>query len=382
MNTLHIFNPENDIALGNNLRHFTPPRNAMRLRSCGAMLMSWLAGDGDLILSGISDNEWLRKMAPVLKKEISVLSPSDTDIIEDIKPWGWSNAIIGELSRIGISPDIMPDAERIDRIRQLSHRHSSVIINRRLIENGITSHIPQEFTNIAELRHYLDRHSAAVIKSPWSSSGRGVIYSDMTERGLLLRLAAGMIKNQGCILTEPKHDRLVDFAMLFDSKGKNVRYIGLSVFDTGYGGNYSGNIVASQQYLTSLLTKYVSNDELDVLRVKLESILSELINGSYCGICGIDMMIYRDKDNTPRIAPCIELNLRTTMGYVALCLSRSVLAAGAVGRMSISYKGNRATAQPSASPCLDSDQRLYGGTLELVPPNNYFDISLSIDQHR
>lgn len=69
MDTLWIFNPENDIALGNNLRRFTPPRNAMLLRERGAMLPAWIAGDGDIIFtSNSADAKWLRDMAPILKK--------------------------------------------------------------------------------------------------------------------------------------------------------------------------------------------------------------------------------------------------------------------------------------------------------------------------
>lgn len=383
MNTLHIFNPENDIALGNNLRHFTPPRNAMLLRKCGAMLMSWLADDGDIIYSDVAANDWLKNMGHVLRKDISILSSDNIGKVTDIKPWGWSNAIVGELCHMGLPSQLMPDDDRIARIRQLSHRHSSVIINRQLQEAGIESHIPLEFTDITELDSYLSHNRAVVIKSPWSSSGRGVIYSENTDRGQLLRLAAGMIKNQGCIMTEPMHDRLIDFAMLFESRENDIRYIGLSVFDTEHGGNYSGNIVASQQYLTSLLTKYIGKSRLDTLRANLETILFGLINGSYRGVCGVDMMVYRDADMNPHIAPCIELNLRTTMGYVAFCLNRSVMAHDAKGHMRIAYKGNQATDPcPPSHPCIDKDGRLYQGTMALVPANNYFDMTLTIDNDK
>ena len=51
MDSLWIFNPENDIALGNNLRYFTPPRNAMLLRNHGAMLPAWIAKPGDMVFT-------------------------------------------------------------------------------------------------------------------------------------------------------------------------------------------------------------------------------------------------------------------------------------------------------------------------------------------
>lgn len=381
MHTLHIFNPENDIALGNNLRYFTPPRNAALLRRHGSMLMAWIAGDGDLIYSDIKDNEqWLESMAPVIKRDLSVFRPSDIHDITNIRPWGWSNAIAGELCHAGLSPDMMPATGAIEKIRAISHRRSSVFINSKLRDAGVHAPIPVEITGTAALDEYLDKHPRAVIKSPWSSSGRGVIYSGNMERRCLLALAGGMMKNQGSILIEPELNRLMDFAMLFEAGGDVVRSIGLSVFETGKGGNYSGNIVASQQHLTSLITKYVSEETLTGIRVRLEHILSELICNHYSGICGIDMMVYLDNDHTPRIAPCIELNLRNTMGYVALCLSRTIAAPGITGHMRIRYKGNYGSnAGTDKPPRFDSNGYLAEGTLELVPTNSYFDISLTID---
>lgn len=380
MDTLWIFNPENDIALGNNLRFFTPPRNAMLLRERGAMLPAWIAGDGDIILtSNTADAKWLRDMTGILNKDIEILTRDNIHRVSSIRPWGWSHAIVESLARIGLSRHIMPDRERIERIRAFSHRRSSVIINHRLTEAGFNAPVPVEFSDISLLEKHLAEHPDVVVKSPWSSSGRGVIYSSKMDRTRLLKLAQGIIKNQGSVLVEPMLDKIIDFAMLFNLGEHGAEYTGLSVFNTLAGGNYSGNIVASEACLTDIIGSYAGLPCLDRLKRSLATILTELIGDAYIGICGIDMMIYKGTDGVPAIAPCIELNLRHTMGYVSYCLARDILAQGKTGEMNVTYTGNAVNpVQSSPLPQFDSDNRLTGGTLSLIPPNTEFAITLTV----
>lgn len=380
MNTLWIFNPENDIALGNNLRRFTPPRNAMLLRERGAMLPAWIAGDGDIICtSNPTEAKWLRDMAPILKKDIEILTIENIRRVKCVRPWGWSHAIVDSLQHGGIPVGLMPDAEAIERIRLLSHRRSSVIINRRLKDAGIDVSMPVEISDTALLTEYIGRHKSVVIKSPWSSSGRGVINSNRMNASALLRYAEGTIKSQGSVLVEPRLDKIVDFAMLFEISKGNARYVGLSVFETLTGGNYTGNIIASEHYLSAIITQYVAPPYLERIRQSLETILTDLIDNAYTGICGIDMMVYKDSTDCYRIAPCIELNLRYTMGYVAHCLARDIIAPGIIGRMAVNYIGN-CTAKCVHAPEFDSDSHLINGTLSLIPVGSDFTIFLSANQ--
>lgn len=381
MDTLWIFNPENDIALGNNLRRFTPPRNAMLLRERGAMLPAWIAGDGDIIIctSNPADAKWLRDMAHILKKDIEILTTENIGRVKCVRPWGWSHAIADNLQRAGIPVGLMPDAEAIERIRLLSHRRSSVIINRRLKDAGIDVSMPVEISDTALLTEYIGRHKSVVIKSPWSSSGRGVIYSDRMNASVLLRHAEGTIKSQGSVLVEPRLDKIVDFAMLFEISKGNASYVGLSVFETLSGGNYTGNIIASEQYLSAIIAQYVASSCLERIRQSLGTILTDLIDNAYTGICGIDMVVYKDSTNCYRIAPCIELNLRYTMGYVAHCLARNIIAPGIIGRMAVNYIGN-CTAKCMHAPEFNSDNHLINGTLSLIPGGSDFTIFLSANQ--
>lgn len=382
MKTLWVFNPENDIALGNNLRHFTPPRNAMLLRRHGALLPLWMADDGDFIFADDAtetSRDFIKYHNALTGKNVSLLSHDNIGCVERVRPWGWSNAIATELARAGVSPDLMPDAQQIEDIRRISHRHSSIIINTALAGRGIDAVFPAEVTSTGALEALLQQGKPLVIKSPWSSSGRGVMYSNSMSQERLLQLCDGIIRHQGSVLAEPMLSKLLDFAMLFDVKAGKVEYVGLSVFDTDSGGNYSGNIVAPEQYLAAKLTEYASYAELKKIREALPEILTNLIGNAYEGVCGVDMMVYRDDAGTNRIAPCIELNLRYTMGYVAHCLDRQLLHDTATAFFNITYKGKRDdSTSPTTPPEKDANRHLVAGTLPLVPVNDYFDISLAM----
>lgn len=381
MNTLWIFNPDNDIALGNNLKHFTPPRNAMLLRQYGAMLPAWIANAGDIIYTdNPTDATWLCDISNHIGKEMEILTPDNSNHVKQIKPWGWSRAVVDTFLRRGISSNLLPNDEQIERIRQLSHRRTSIIINRKLQDAGFEVPIPVEFTDTGALSNHISSQRSIVIKSPWSSSGRGVIYSERRVMANLLRQADGIINSQGSVLVEPYLDKIIDFAMLFNISEGIAKYVGLSVFETLAGGNYTGNIVASEQQLASIITRYVSLSYLERLQREIGIILTELISNAYNGICGIDMMVYSSADGTNRIAPCVELNLRYTMGYIAHCLARDIIAPEKTGKMLITYIGNRDYFNKGnrIPPQISNDNRLINGTLNLIPTNPYFSITLTV----
>lgn len=394
MDTLWVFNPENDIALGNNLRQFTPPRNAMLLRRYGALLPLWMADDGDIIYaadSSAADALFLSQQCRHLGRSVELLSRGNIGRVKRVRPWGWSKAIANELIRAGLPQHLMPSDERIERIRQLSHRRSSIIINSDLKAGGIDAVIPAEAASVAELEELLRRNEASVVKSPWSSSGRGVMYSAGISHDRLTQLCEGIIRHQGSVLVEPLLNKIQDFAMLFEMRSGKAEYAGLSVFGTGSSGNYSGNMVASERLLTKRITEHADIAELQRLKDALPEILAALIGDAYEGICGIDMMIYLGADCTTRIAPCIELNLRCTMGYVAHCLAERLLTgipgADQCGFFSVSSKshpaGNTPALAPGNMPALIKENTLPlipENTQLLIPENPGFDIKLVLDR--
>ena len=162
-----------------------------------------------------------------------------------------------------------------------------------------------------------------VIKAPWSSSGRGVRFVDAETFSDNIR---GWIRNtlsqQGSVMIEPYYNKVKDFGMEFmvDSEGK-VGYCGLSLFSTT-GSAYTGNLLATEYAKEQLLMPYLSAQVLSRLRIQLSEVLAQTVAPVYQGPIGVDMMVVTGRGSHAfLIHPCVEINLRCTMGHLALALS-------------------------------------------------------------
>ncbi len=308
---LHLFNPENDLALGLGCRHYTPPPHAAAIHRAGALLPMWWANEDDLVLAPAELNEEADMLARQFGLHGRIAEPAD---VTEVEPWGWSLDAKRQFLRAGVKESVLPTDEAIERIRQLSHRRSSIAI-----VEGLTGDYPVavETTDPDVVVEMERSHPGCFIKSSWSGSGRGVFCARSLEADALRRRAEGIIHRQGSVMVERGLDKLTDFASLFLSDGQKVEFKGLSVFSTEARGMYSGNIVAPQEYLWDKIGQEIDIRTLRSVIRQQEDILTDLIGNAYSGWMGIDMMTYRDSGGI-RLMPCVELNLRRTMGVVAM----------------------------------------------------------------
>lgn len=118
--------------------------------------------------------------------------------------------------------------------------------------------------------------------------------------------------------------------MEFESDGEGgVNYLGLSLFHT-QNAAYTGNILATEEEKLEMISRYISVDRLNVVKEKICTVLGALYKDRYKGPFGIDMMIVRGSENGQwsmangqfLLHPCVEINLRRTMGHVAIELSK------------------------------------------------------------
>ena len=324
---IHLFNPENDLALASGLECFTPPKGAVAISHAGALLPMFWAEKDDHILSDIAPSPEMEQY--IRRYRLQGTAVSHTEACASPSPWGWSLYSRRIFRKAGVDEGLLPDNDTLEKIRLLSHRRSSIIINRGL---GVSEHlIPVEASSPEEVREALARFAGkGVIKLPWSSSGRGVIRADQIADQRLDAYVGGMISRQGSVMVEPLLDRRRDFAALFHCANSTVRYRGLSLFATNHAGFYEGNIVLPQRELAAELGVDISH-----IIKPLEQILSELVGNTYEGWLGIDMMIHSDGNGRLQIAPCIELNLRMTMGVAAMLAAEKAFAVERVRPMLI-----------------------------------------------
>ena len=326
MATLHIFNPEHDIALAANLSNFTAPHAGRQLRHDLGYLPAIWAKDDDYVL--VDDVEVARTAFARLmhrqfdrfidKRQLSTLhSPLST-----LSPWGWDLALRSFLMRHGV--EAVPTEEEIAVIRELSHRKYAVDLLRELEFEGTTGESWRAEHPI-EVEQSVQLYRRIVVKAPWSSSGRGIRFLDYEFNDYQRRWFDNVIATQGSVVIESYCYKVKDFGMEFESDGRGqVRYLGLSLFHT-QNGAYTGNILASEEEKQEMINHYISEELLKAVRGKICSYLGELYRGRYAGPFGVDMMVVRGEDNGPFLLnPCVEINLRRTMGHVALALSGQV----------------------------------------------------------
>ena len=346
---LHIFNPEHDIALASNLSNFTAPHAGRQLRHDLGFLPEVWAEEGDCILvddvelAQYEGKKFLQAMARQLGRSLHHPSykfiPSKPSACiqqtTSVMPWGWDRALKARLKRIGINEDLMPAEQQLDDIRNLSHRCTSATLLPQLQTDGTIGEA-FECTTPDEVEVLLNRYGRVIMKAPWSSSGRGLRFLDTQHTPL--QMQAGWLRNLlaalGSVMVEPYYNKVKDFGMEFSCNDKGeVRYEGLSLFHTANGA-YIGNILTTEVAKQDTLSHYVSIELLQNTKEKICHLLSPILAGRYEGPFGVDMMITEGG-----LHPCVEINLRRTMGHVALSLSPQdddILRV-----MRIEYSGNR-----------------------------------------
>lgn len=333
---LHVFNPEHDIALAYNDCFFTPPHAGRGLRADLGFIPSLWAEDGDMVL--VEDVSYAvecvrhlkglpHDVVFVTKSDIAALFPEALNQGKafEVVPWGWDRALRFSLERMGVPASCMPADEQLDTVRNMSSRVWANVLRSRLpvYANGLIP-MPREHTSVSDfLKSYCEYyHEHAVVKAPWSSSGRGIRYFEGRLGEQDIGWVQNVIKRQGCVVSEAYCNKVKDFAVEFYAHADGgIIYEGLSVFKT-VNGAYAGNVIASEEDKWQMLAKYGVAKDLTELINTIAGILHPHFSGRYSGPFGIDMMILADGF----LHPCVELNLRRTMGHVALSISPDVSA--------------------------------------------------------
>ena len=236
--TLHIFNPEHDMSLAQNSPNYTPSHAALKIRNDLAFLPYIWAKQGDAVLvNDVTEARASIEKLRLKKKEVHFVDASTlesiSDKIEIISPWGWNCTLKEQLRRVGIPQRLLPSDEQLAKIADLSNRKFAVgllsALKALLPANAIVGK-SYYFDNLDELRAKAKDIGKAVIKAPWSGSGRGLRFTDEEISTVHLNWAKNVIAQQQGIILEPYYNKVKDFAMEFYVEEDSVKYCGLSVF--------------------------------------------------------------------------------------------------------------------------------------------------------
>ena len=292
---IHIFNPENDMALAHDHPGYTPPASIRAYIERNWRLPYQWAAPGDIV--------WDRR-TPFSHYHIT-----DYTHIE-LCPWGWSKAIVHQLQMAGVPRQHMPSDSTLRQLRTLSSRETTVAIQQ---EHHLEAHACHTIAQVEDILAQQQAHKTYIMKSPWSSSGKGLM---TTANPHWRQWAQRILRQQGALTLEGKMPRERDFAMEFTLDGRGTcTYLGLSLFYTDPHGHYLSNHHGTEEEKTQLLlaTHPHQAQTLAALRRYYIERLPQMAPW-YKGPVGVDMLITPDGE----INPCIEINWRMTMGLVAL----------------------------------------------------------------
>ena len=342
---LLFFNPEHDLALASGNPHYTPPASALAMATRLQDLPRWWAGPDDLILR--RDGTVTDAAGQVL---FSAADPWSARV-SSVLPWGWDPLVVRQLRAWGVSSSCLPTDQWLARFRQLSGRATAATLLQQVLQRcqadaacgqlmaspceGGAEGIPGGAHMVGEACccHTMEQAEAVharltetIFKQPWSGSGRGLHPAhggrlDAKTEAWLRRT----LRQQGYVMAEPFYDKVQDLAAEFwlQPDGR-VRYEGLSLFQTTAGGVYAGNLVASEQEKRQRLACHIPLGLLDAAIGHLQQLLAQLLQPlqtesfpHFQGPLGVDMMVARH-DGALALHPCVEVNFRMTMGWVAL----------------------------------------------------------------
>lgn len=374
MNTLP-FNFSHDLALARNTLHYTPPPNVQLME---------------------------RDLAPLVR--LLPPAPLRYDALAPI--WGWNKAFVRKLHCQGVEG--LPTEEQLATIRDLSSRRTAIEMLPALrsqlpahLTAGESVMLTREEDIVADIttRFFSLTDGSArtlILKAPYSGSGRGLRLVSGQLSDQQLHWAQRCVREQGGVVVEPYYDKVLDFALEFLVVPNGVDYLGLSLFTTNENNVYAGNIIAPQKVLQQKLINLLPNLDFEEFINILLSEIDLRFTGRYLGPVGVDMMVVNTaetaslpldfaingvetaplllnsetKQPSRRLHPCVEVNVRRTMGELSLHLL-PLMADGTEGFFHLLFDKSPATlAQRVAAmpqPVYDAAHRLVSGTHLLTP---------------
>ncbi len=302
------------MALGAGGASYSAPTAIANLKKRWELLPAVWADKGDSILAQApASTPTIRQL--IEEKHLEIVSGKkigQTDAIPD--PWGWNRSIRNELQRYGISASRMPDNYTLERWRDLAHRKTALHFHSFWREefDEMPVELPAVCCNVEDALRAAAQFGNSCIKLPWSSSGRGVWFSDTLNESKLRSIAEGAIKRQGAVIVEKAETVALDFATEWECRLGECRFLGFSLFLTEKAG-YSGNLSAPQEEIIGIIDQTTNIDVIPLIE-RQQKILNEVIAPHYEGLFGVDLLVTADG----RINPCVEINLRRTMGHATL----------------------------------------------------------------
>ncbi|MCQ2207559.1 MAG: hypothetical protein MJZ02_04985 [Paludibacteraceae bacterium] len=327
-----LLNFEHDLALASGMPFYMPPKVAVSMNEDMSPLPFWLSGNTTVLTQQLTTQQAIAPETLALMEQLGIdgslrrTSTFETQGDETFNVWGWDPQSAQQLRKFGFEYP-----EDLEHIKTWSHRCKTIDFLKQFAANGLfpANLLPRKATKLKEIESWTQAEKL-ILKAPLSGSGRGIWWALNGFDFNVQRWSNRTISTQGCVLCEPIWEKTGDFAMEFRCGAGKAQFAGYSHFMADNAGVYRCNLLESNEATEALLADKVGTAT--VLRVKAlwEELLTNTIAPHYNGIVGIDMLT-GTVDGVERLNPCVEINLRMTMGMAARLIYDQWIAPGSVG---------------------------------------------------
>jgi hypothetical protein len=356
---IHYFNPGYEAAVPNGSKYYQPPRRVVEMQEDLALLPAWYASPGDYVFTGKEMQYETLKNNTV---ELWGISPQSIRYFESLdKQYGlqlripeWKEEYRFLGSRFAAQKAL---AALMDAIPE--------------IDKTI---LPQFYSDLEDMEKIISPSVPVLVKSPYSSSGRGLLWLPSGKLAQSEKqIISGMLKKQSRVSVEKALDKRLDFSMHFEiSREKETRFIGYSVFRTNAKGAYESSLSAAQAILEKQITGLIDKELLLKTKEILTGILQAMYAPHYAGNLGVDMLAYAC-GNQFLLHPCVEINMRKSMGYLAIRLFENHISPISGGYFFVEYHksssalNEKHVALQKQYPLQMENDRICSGYLNLCP---------------
>jgi len=390
MKDIFLYNPTGELALANGNNSYMPPKNLRQFERDLAFLPSFYAQEGDTILMDFQpDNEflclWQTLGLPSLNYS-TFEEVSKTNFFDSFRPWSWNQVIHSKIK------DLKPRASEFfknspnfswDKAHKMFFSRATTNVVQEEIKkiaiNNHTINIPQPAINLystEELTNWLKNKPNAILKMPWSSSGRGIHRVDKNNnRPINMEWIEGALKQQGFITAEPLLDKRFDFSFQFNlDRTGNITFIGISYFINDEKGHFIGGNL-NWPHTKDEISDFLSNETItQSAQLLIHALKTVNPQQYYEGHFGVDAIIYLDDNNNFKIHPCLDINWRFNMGLININLNKYV-DPNSIGKWEVrafkSQKWNLFIEENSINkPLIIQNNKIKSGFLNMTPPNN------------
>jgi len=330
------------MAVANSQVSYLPPAHLRQFENSLATMPCFFADEKDAVLTHepvlpefVEHLQLLGFKIPSFIRTPEDLHPNSLPLTR-LRPWGWSPAVHNLLRPyLPLCHNqwfAHPMHKWEPHHRLLLSRETGYKLLQKILELEDNSlniiempALPLKLSSLLDVEQVIDTiPPPALLKTPWSASGRGLFkIRDANEHAETNVWVKSKLKQQGFMFAEPFLNKIADLSFHFQIEPDGVRYLGYNFFETLPSGQFSGcytHLPYDQTIDESLLIEAIEQGS-TILKKALENLM---INKYYQGPAGVDAMLFRNKNNQIKLQPCIELNLRHSMGLLNIHLRNRI----------------------------------------------------------